>query len=147
MGGNSIKMYDKQGSVLRVETTINDVDDFKTFRAPENQRDVQPSRQRMRKGVADPDLRRGRLCTAAPKSRRLPTTVTFRRLPQRMTPSRSVIWRPDSAGRRATRGAGFGHRTRMRRATPQMRIPWSWPIDRVRTRRAARWRRVHRDRR
>jgi hypothetical protein len=53
VGENSVKMYDKQGSVLRVETTINDVDDFKTFRAPENQPDAEPSWQRMRKGVAD----------------------------------------------------------------------------------------------
>lgn len=30
---NSIKMYDKQGSVLRVETTINDARDMKVFRA------------------------------------------------------------------------------------------------------------------
>jgi hypothetical protein len=53
VGENSVKMYDKQGSVLRVETTINDVDQFKTFRAPENQPDAAPSWQRMRKGVAD----------------------------------------------------------------------------------------------
>src|SRR3984957_8548492 len=53
VGENSVKMYDKQGSVLRVETTINDVDDFKTFRAPENRPDAAPSWQRMRKGVAD----------------------------------------------------------------------------------------------
>ena len=53
VGENSVKMYDKQGSVLRVETTINDVEDFKTFRAPENQPDAAPSWQRMRKGVAD----------------------------------------------------------------------------------------------
>jgi hypothetical protein len=53
VGDNSVKMYDKQGSVLRVETTINDVDQFKTFRAPENQPDAAPSWQRMRKGVAD----------------------------------------------------------------------------------------------
>ena len=53
VGENSVKMYDKQGSVLRVETTINDVDDFKTYRAPENRPDAAPSWQRMRKGVAD----------------------------------------------------------------------------------------------
>ena len=53
VGDNSVKMYDKQGSVLRVETTINDVDQFKTFRPPENKPDAAPSRQRMRKGVAD----------------------------------------------------------------------------------------------
>ncbi|HME25384.1 MAG TPA: hypothetical protein VKI44_29325 [Acetobacteraceae bacterium] len=64
VGENSVKMYDNdkpcpraldpgEGSVLRVETTINDVEDFKTFRAPEGQPDAQPSWQRMRKGVAD----------------------------------------------------------------------------------------------
>jgi hypothetical protein len=52
VGQNSIKMYDKHGN-LRIETTINDVDDFKTFRAPENRPDAEPSWQRMRKGVAD----------------------------------------------------------------------------------------------
>jgi hypothetical protein len=59
VGDNSVKMYDKQGSVLRVETTINDVDDFKTFRAPENQPDAAPSWQRMRKGIADLPRRTG----------------------------------------------------------------------------------------
>jgi hypothetical protein len=53
VGQNSIKMYDKQGSVLRVETTINDVDDFKTFRRPEGKPEADKSWQRMRKGVAD----------------------------------------------------------------------------------------------
>ena len=59
VGENSVKMYDKQGSVLRVETTINDVDDFKTFRAPENKPNAAPSWQRMRKGVADLHRQRG----------------------------------------------------------------------------------------
>jgi hypothetical protein len=53
VGTNSVKMYDKQGSVLRVETTINDVDAFSTFRAPENKPDAAKSKQRMRKGIAD----------------------------------------------------------------------------------------------
>lgn len=64
VGENSVKMYDKQGSVLRVETTINDVDDFKTFRAPENKPHAEPSWQRMRKGVADLP-RRGAVSQAA----------------------------------------------------------------------------------
>jgi len=34
-GENSIKMYNQQGSVLRVETTINDAAGFNTFRVPE----------------------------------------------------------------------------------------------------------------
>jgi hypothetical protein len=32
LNGNSIKMYDKQGSVLRVETTINQTSDFRVYR-------------------------------------------------------------------------------------------------------------------
>jgi hypothetical protein len=50
---NSIKMYDKHGSVLRIETTINDAMAFKTFRAPEGKPQAAPSWQRMRKGIAD----------------------------------------------------------------------------------------------
>lgn len=46
-------MYDKCGNVLRVETTINDVYQFKTFRAPESKPDAPPRWQFMRKGVAD----------------------------------------------------------------------------------------------
>lgn len=50
---NSIKMYDKQGSILRVETTINHTRDMKVFRA--KQGDLTGMRQwcRLRKGVAD----------------------------------------------------------------------------------------------
>lgn len=50
---NSIKMYDKSGSVLRVETTINDPRDFKAFRHKEGQSQGPKSWRRMRKGVAD----------------------------------------------------------------------------------------------
>jgi hypothetical protein len=50
---NSIKVYDKEGSILRVETTINDPADFKVFRPregkPEDEKDWLP----MRKGIAD----------------------------------------------------------------------------------------------
>lgn len=53
LGANSIKMYDKQGSVLRVETTINDAAGFKSLRAPETRPDAAPSWHRMRKGIAD----------------------------------------------------------------------------------------------
>jgi len=37
VNANSIKMYDKQGSVLRVETTINNTRDFKVYRAADGQ--------------------------------------------------------------------------------------------------------------
>ena len=53
LGANAIKMYDKQGSVLRVETTINDAGQFKAFRAPEGKPEAPKSWQRMRKGIAD----------------------------------------------------------------------------------------------
>lgn len=51
--GNSIKMYDKQGSVLRIETTTNRPSEFKTRRRadgdPESERKMRP----LRKGIAD----------------------------------------------------------------------------------------------
>ena len=50
---NSVKMYDKQESVLRIETTINDPRDFRVFRAPEGQPEAEKSWRPMRKGVAD----------------------------------------------------------------------------------------------
>jgi hypothetical protein len=50
---NSVKMYDKQASVLRVETTINDARDFRVYRRLEGQ-DAGPQAWRpMRKGVSD----------------------------------------------------------------------------------------------
>lgn len=50
---NSIKMYDKQGSVLRVETTINDPGDFQVYRASETDPDGPKSRRKMRRGVVE----------------------------------------------------------------------------------------------
>jgi hypothetical protein len=53
VAANSIKMYDKQGSVLRVETTINDVTGFKSFRSPQGQPKVEKDWRPMRRGIAD----------------------------------------------------------------------------------------------
>jgi hypothetical protein len=53
LGKNSVKMYDKQGSVLRVETTINDVAGFKSFRAPEGKPEAEKDWLPMRKGISD----------------------------------------------------------------------------------------------
>ena len=50
---NSVKMYDKQESVLRLETTINNTREMKVFRSPENDPDGPKSWQKLRKGVAD----------------------------------------------------------------------------------------------
>lgn len=50
---NSVKVYDKQGSVLRVETTINQPRDFRVYRRKEGDQHGPLSWQRMRKGIAD----------------------------------------------------------------------------------------------
>ncbi len=50
---NAIKLYDKQGSVLRVETTINDPSDFKVYRKKESGKTTKPEWLRLRKGVAN----------------------------------------------------------------------------------------------
>jgi hypothetical protein len=51
--GNSIKMYDKAGSVLRVETTIARTKDFKVFRPAHDQPNGKLEWRPLRKGVAD----------------------------------------------------------------------------------------------
>jgi hypothetical protein len=51
--GNSIKLYDKQGSVLRVETTINHPDEFKVYRARENRPKDKKEWCELRRSLAD----------------------------------------------------------------------------------------------
>ena len=53
VNANSVKMYNKQGSVLRVETTINDTSDFKVHRASEDDPQGPKSLRKMRKGVVE----------------------------------------------------------------------------------------------
>jgi hypothetical protein len=50
---NSIKMYNKQGSVLRVETTLNDPSDIKVYRPKEGDPRGAKDWRGLRKGVAD----------------------------------------------------------------------------------------------
>jgi hypothetical protein len=50
---NWIKMYDKQQSILRVETVINDPSDMKAFRPKEGDEQGEKSWRKLRKGVAD----------------------------------------------------------------------------------------------
>ncbi len=50
---NSVKVYNKGGRILRIETTINHPRDFKVFRPPEDKVQRPASWQRMRKGVSD----------------------------------------------------------------------------------------------
>ncbi len=53
IGGNSLKMYDKQGSVLRVETTTNRPAEFKSRRRAEGDPDSEAKMRPLRKGIAD----------------------------------------------------------------------------------------------
>lgn len=53
VGTNSIKMYDKVGQVLRVETTINDPSAFQVYRAKEGEPDGPKDWRPLRLGVAD----------------------------------------------------------------------------------------------
>lgn len=51
--GNSIKMYDKQGSVLRIETTTNRPGEFKRRRRAEGNPDSPLKMRPLRKGIPD----------------------------------------------------------------------------------------------
>jgi hypothetical protein len=56
VGQNSVKIYDKQGSVLRVETTVNDPSGFKVFRPAEGDPKGDNGKcawRPLRRGVAD----------------------------------------------------------------------------------------------
>ncbi len=50
---NSIKVYNKSGSILRIETTMNHTRQFKVFRSPADDTRRPASWQQMRKGVSD----------------------------------------------------------------------------------------------
>lgn len=50
---NSIKLYDKQGSVLRVETTIDQPAEFKVFRPKGADEEGAPGWHPLRRGIAD----------------------------------------------------------------------------------------------
>jgi hypothetical protein len=53
VNGNSIKMYDKAGSVLRIETTIAKTTDFKVYRPLQDSTDGKYAWRPLRKGIAD----------------------------------------------------------------------------------------------
>jgi hypothetical protein len=84
LGDNSIKMYDKQASVLRIETTINDAAGFLAFRTPRaNPRHPRP-------GIACAG--ESPTSIAAPRCLRPPTTATSTPWPRSPTPPRSASW-------------------------------------------------------
>ena len=51
--GNSVKAYDKEGRILRIETTINNARGFKVYRPREGDREGKLDWRPMRKGIAD----------------------------------------------------------------------------------------------
>jgi len=53
LNGNSIKLYDKEGSVLRPETTIIHPEQFKVYRPKEGDENGQKQWRKLRRGVAD----------------------------------------------------------------------------------------------
>jgi hypothetical protein len=59
--GNSVKLYDKQGSVLRVETTLNRPHQFRVYRASERDPEQKKRWQVLRKSVRDLP-RRAEIC-------------------------------------------------------------------------------------
>jgi len=61
--GNSIKLYDKQGSVLRVETTLKRPHQFRVYRASERDPESRKRWQVLRKGIGDLH-RRAEICEA-----------------------------------------------------------------------------------
>ena len=58
VNGNSIKFYDKQGSVLRVETTVVRPGEFRTYRRPEGRPQATKRWLPLRRGLADMKRRR-----------------------------------------------------------------------------------------
>jgi len=62
--GNSIKIYDKHGQVLRVETTMNHPEAFRVYRTPEGQPHRLKKWRPLRKALADLP-RRAQVCAAA----------------------------------------------------------------------------------
>jgi hypothetical protein len=59
LGENSIKMYDKRGSVLRIETTINDPASLRVYRSALSDPSGKPTWRAMSKSVADIKRRAG----------------------------------------------------------------------------------------
>ena len=53
VSGNSVKVYDKQGSILRVETTILHPEQFRVYRPKESDEGGEKQWRRLRRGVAD----------------------------------------------------------------------------------------------
>jgi len=53
VNGNSVKMYDKEGSVLRIETTINRTEEFKVYRAKQGEPGGEKSWRTLQRSVGE----------------------------------------------------------------------------------------------
>ncbi len=100
VNGNSIKMYDKQGSVLRIETTMAQSRDFKVFRGTEAKPDDKQWRK-LRKGVVDM-RRRAEVCQAA--NERYADALASAQCGKPLKELAEPICRPVRYGKRPVRG-------------------------------------------
>jgi hypothetical protein len=98
VGDNSIKIYNKEGSVLRVETTVNEIRDFKELRPIPGGK---PVWRRLRKGVAA-TRRRAEVCQKA--NNRYLDALAGARTGERMEPVLAAISRPRHKRGRRHRG-------------------------------------------
>jgi len=87
--GNSVKMYDKAGSILRVETTVAQTADFKVFRPRQDRPDGKLALAAAAQGCRRPPPPRPGLPTrrTAPTSRPSPPWTTTLRCPNSSTAS------------------------------------------------------------
>jgi hypothetical protein len=53
LNGNSVKMYDKEGTVLRIETTINKTEDFRVYRAKQGDPSGQKAWRPLQRSVGE----------------------------------------------------------------------------------------------
>ncbi len=98
VGDNSLKIYNKEGSVLRVETTINEIRDFKELRPGLAGK---PVWRRLRKGVAA-TRRRAEVCQQA--NNRYLDALAAAHTAERMEPLLAAISLPARRGGRRYRG-------------------------------------------
>jgi hypothetical protein len=111
LNGNSLKMYDKQGSVLRVETTINNARDFRVYRATEGEPEKPKSWQSLRKGVAD--LHRRAEVSQQSNERYLEALAAVNQ-PQTLREATTPVCQPKQwHGRRIRALHPFGHQDRI----------------------------------
>ena len=101
INGNSIKMYDKQESVLRIETTINNPREMKVYRTKESDPLGPQTWQRLRKGVAD--LYRRAELSQASNERYLADLATVSQA-TKLGDTATAICRPTTRNGRKVRG-------------------------------------------